>query len=135
MWWSCNKSSHKELENYSKWKKPAKQFDDLHKCNYPNIYNVECKCNPHRSGCGCLRNAFITKAPNNYNLINIIIITIKISNFAQEFAKRMRALSKHAQDEHVWEEVNGKIRTVTEYCEFHSQKVFSCAQCKSKFDL
>ena len=59
----------KVLENYSKWKKPTKQFVVLHKRNYPNIENVECKCDAHRSGCGCLRDEFITKARNNFSYI------------------------------------------------------------------
>ena len=115
----------KILENYSKWKKPTKQFVDLHKRNHPNIDNFECKCNTHRSGCGCLRDEFITRAHNNFSYI------LRDS----DFAKRMRALSKHARDEHVREVVNAKGKTEIEYCEFYSQKVCSCGQCKSNIDF
>ncbi len=77
-----------------------------------------------------MRDKFISKSQNNFSYI-----ILKNSSDSVEFAKRLRALSKHAQDQHAWEVENEKGETVTEYCEFHSQMVCSCNQCENKADF
>ncbi len=59
----------KVLENYSKLKKPTLKFIQAHQSEFPKIESVECKCNNHSSGRGCLRDEFISKSRNNFSYI------------------------------------------------------------------
>ena len=54
-------------------------------------------CSRHRSGCGCLSDNFIERARNNFSFI------LSQSQSAEEFATKMKALARHAHDEHEWD--------------------------------
>ena len=77
-------------------------------------------CSRHHSGCGCLSDNFIERARNNFSFI------LSQSQSAEEFATKMKALARHAHDEHEWD--HGK-------CDFHLPRVCSCGKCEDGEDL
>ena len=85
LWWPCRQKKHlKALENYSKMKKvPSIDFIRKHKDRFPLISSgVRCHCpNRHSQGCGCITDAFIMRARNNFSYI------LTDSKSAEEFAK------------------------------------------------
>ena len=117
----------KALEKYSKVKKPSARFIKMHKRKFPQINEVTCPCSQHKAGCGCLTDAFIARARNNFSHI------LTDSKSAEEFAKRLRVLPRHVRDEHEWEEVKEEGAEPTrEHCDFHPLKVCSCGNCADK---
>ena len=76
---------------------------------------VVCHCKRHQAGCGCLSKGFIERARNNFSLI------LSMSESAEEFADKAKALPRHARDEHTWD---GGM------CDFHSLRVCSCGKCE-----
>ena len=56
-----------------------------------------CHCSRHKPGCGCLSDNFIERARNNFSLI------LSRTESAKEFAARIKALARHARDEHEWD--------------------------------
>ena len=95
----AGKNHLKALENYSKMKEPKKDFIRKHKDRFPLISSgVCCHCRNHHSQvCGCITDAFIMRARNNFSYI------LTDSKSAEEFAKRLRVLPRHVRDEHKWE--------------------------------
>ena len=80
-----------------------------------------CHCEKrHKPGCGCLSEAFIEKARNNFSLI------LSNSESAHEFAEALKALPRHACDKHEWD--GGK-------CMFHALKICSCGKCEDDAEL
>ena len=74
----------------------------------------ECKCvvkKKHSSGCGCLTDTFISKAHTNFTSILIE------AQSQEEFVKRVRALPRHAVDDH-------------SQCDYHPLRTCSCGTCK-----
>ena len=60
----------KQLENLAKVKSFSADFKALHRDKFPQVFNVLCHCkNRHSVGCGCLSEAFIEKALNNFSFI------------------------------------------------------------------
>ena len=64
--------------------------------------------------------AFVEKAQNIFSLI------LSNSESAHEFAEALKALPRHACDEHKWD--GGK-------CTFHALKVCSCGECQDDADF
>ena len=87
---------------------------------FPSVGDVVCHCTRHKSGCGCMSNQFIERARNNFSLI------LSISESAEEFATKIRALARHARDEHEWD--RGR-------CDFHQPRLCSCNECNDGDDL
>ena len=70
-----------------------------------------CKCvGYHRSGCGCLSDTFISKAHTNFT---------SIAQPQDEFVRRVKALPRHAVDDH-------------SQCDYHPLVVCSCGACENK---
>ena len=66
---------------------------------YARITHLACHGkNRHSVGCGCLSDAFIEKARNNFSFI------LSESQSAEEFSTRLRQLPRHAHDQHEWEQ-------------------------------
>ena len=123
----AGKNHLKALENYSKMKEPSIDFIRKHKDRFPLISGVRCHClNRHKPGCGCITDAFITRARNNFSYI------LTDSKSAEEFAKRLRVLPRHVCDEHEWEVMEEGAEPTTEHCDFHPLKVCSCGNCADK---
>ena len=94
----ASKNHLKALENYSKMKAPSIDFIRKHKDRFPLISGVCCHCpKRHSQGCGCITDAFIMRARNNFSYI------LTDSKSAEEFVKRLRVLPRHVRDEHEWE--------------------------------
>ena len=80
-----------------------------------------CKCQGnHSAGCGCLSEAFIAKAHTNFSSI------LMEAQSQEEFVRRLKALPKHARDEHQWD--GGQ-------CDFHPLYTCTCGTCESKDQL
>ena len=82
---------------------------------YPSVGDVVCHCSRHSTGCGCLNDKFIERARNNFCFI------LSMSESAEEFATKLRALARHACDEHEWD--GGR-------CDFQMPRVCSCGKCE-----
>ena len=95
-----------------------KEFSDEEKNKYkdkfPLSVSAKCKCKGHKSGCGCLSDAFIKKAHLNHFCI------LQQCKDADEYAKRICDLAQyHCRNIHSWE--GGS-------CEFHNS-ICSCGNC------
>ena len=60
---------------------------------------------------------FVEKARNNFSLV------LSHSESAEEFARKVTALARHARDEHNWDD--GR-------CNFHPHRVCSCNKCEDR---
>lgn len=111
----------KQLENLAKVKSFSADFKALHRSKFPQVCDVICHCkNRHSVGYGCLSEAFIERAHNNFSFI------LSESQSAEEFSSRLRALPRHARDQHEWE---------TGRCDFHPVKVCTCKKCEDREQL
>ena len=109
----------KILENRQKEKELKQTMIDKYKDVFPQVCDKEyqkCKCERHRSGCGCLSEAFISKAHTNFTS------TLKESQSQEKFVKRLKALPRHAVDDH-------------SQCDFHALVICSCGSCKAGEDI
>lgn len=89
---------------------------------FPSVTTAKCKCDRHKSGCGCLGDNFLTNARVNH------FCCLQQCNEAEEYARRMRALGKyHCRDIHEWGD--------GETCGFHPNVVCSCGNCDEDEDL
>ena len=89
---------------------------------FPSVTTAKCKCDRHKSGCGCLGDSFLTNARVNH------FCCLQQCNEAEEYARRMRALGKyHCQDIHEWGD--------GETCGFHPNVVCSCGNCDEDEEL
>ena len=109
------RSHLKQMEALSSLKVFSEGMKKKYKGRYPEVESVTCHCDKtHSPGCGCMSNAFMEQARNNFSQI------LSKSQSASEFARRLRALYHHVLDEHEWDD--GK-------CEFHAKMVCSCGKC------
>ena len=123
----AGKNHLKALENYSKMKAPSIDLIRKHEDRFPLINGARCHCpNRHSQGCGCITDAFIMRARNNFSYI------LTDSKSAEEFANRLRVLPRHVRDEHEWEVMEEGAEPTTEHCDFHPLKVCSCGNCADK---
>jgi len=73
---------------------------------------VKCHCSErHSQGCGCLTDAFIENARNNFSQV------LKESQSAEDFRRKLNILSRHSRNEHQWEDGN---------CDFHDLYLCKC---------
>ena len=107
----AGRAHKKQLEKLSKKKSFTEDFKKKYRETFPQVDEVVCHCQRHKPGCGCLSEKFIEKARNNFSLI------LSMSESAEEFAVKIKALPRHARDEHEWD--GGK-------CDFHLPRVCSC---------
>ena len=84
----------KRLENFAVRKSFSAKLKSVYREQFPLVDEVVCHCKRHRVGCGCLSKGFIERARNNLSLI------LSMSGSAEEFADRVKALPRHAHDEH-----------------------------------
>lgn len=113
----AGRAHKKQLENFTKMKSFSNDFKSAHSKRYPQVRDVVCHCSRHSVGCGCLSNAFIEKARNNFSFI------LSESQSPEEFSSRLRLLPRHARDQHEWD--GGQ-------CDFHPLKVCSCGKCEDR---
>ena len=116
----AGRAHKKQLEKLQKMKSFTADLISKYKDRFPSIGDVVCHCSRHKQGCGCFSKAFIEKARNYFSLI------LSRCESTEEFATRMRALARHARDEHDW----GFGR-----CDFHQDRVCSCGECEDGEDL
>ena len=117
----AGKAHKKQLEKLSKMKSFTADFRNSHRETFPQVDTVLCHCQKrHKLGCGCLSQAFIEKARNNFSLL------LSSSESSQKFAEGLKALPKHSRDQHEWE--GGK-------CSFHALKLCTCGTCSDDEDL
>ena len=89
---------------------------------FPSVTTAKCKCDRHKSGCGCLGDNFLTNARVNH------FCCLQQCNEHEEHARRKRALGKyHCQNIHEWGD--------GETCGFHPNIVCSCGNCDEDEDL
>ena len=103
------------LEKRQKDKAFTQTQIEKHKDAFPNVCKEEyqkCNCTRHSSGCGCLSDTFIAAAHTKFSSI-----LIKAQS-QEEYVKRVKALPKHAVDDH-------------SQCDFHPLVTCSCGACMS----
>ena len=89
----------------------AQKFKD----KFPNIKTLKCKCERHKSGCGCLSETFIKGARINHFCI------LQQCKSPEDYAEHMRVVFQyHCRDIHSWDEGSSG---------FHPQCSCSCNQC------
>ena len=112
-------------------KEPSIDLIRKHKDRFPLISSgVRCRCpKRHSQGCGCINDAFIMRARNNFSYI------LTDSKSAEEFAKRLRVLPRHVRDERKWEVKEEGAEPTTEHCDFHPLRVCSCGKCADKENI
>ena len=82
---------------------------ERYKADFPFICEEEYQ--HHSSGCGCLTDTFISKAHNNFTSI--------LAQSQEEFVRCVKALPRHAVDDH-------------SQCDYHPLVVCSCSACENK---
>ena len=103
------------LKEAAKKKEFSNDIAQKFKDKFPNIKTLKCKCERHKSGCGCLSETFIKGARINHFCI------LQQCKSPEDYAERMRVVSQyHCRDIHSWDE---------ESCGFHPQYSCSCNQC------
>ena len=107
----AGRAHKKQLEELSKMKKFTEDLIKKHKARFPSVVDLVCH---HKAGRGCMSDEFIKRARNNFSLI------LSRSETAEEFSAKMKALARHARDEHEWDDGQ---------CDFHQIRVCSCKQC------
>ena len=85
----AGRAHKKQLEKVKKIKHYTDTLIKKYEENFPSVGDVVCHCTRHKSGCGCMSNQFIERARNNFSLI------LSISESAEEFATKIRALARH----------------------------------------
>ena len=93
----AGRSHKKQLEKLSKKKRFSPALVSRYSERFLFVGVVVCHCSRHRSGCGCLSNNFIERARNNFSFI------LTQSQSVDEFAAKVKALARHARDEHTWD--------------------------------
>ena len=116
----AGRAHKKQLEKLQKMKSFTADLIKKYKDTFPTVGNVVCHCSRHKQGCGCLSKTLIEKARNYFSLI------LSRSESAEEFATKMRALARHARDEHEWD--SGR-------CDFHQLRACSCGKREDGEDL
>lgn len=109
------------LKEAAKKKEFSADVKQKYKEKFPLIEAAKCKCTRHKSGCGCLSDAFIKGAHINHFCV------LQQCKDSEQYAKRLRELSQyHCRDIHEW---NGGS------CDFHSQLICTCGSCGEDEDL
>ena len=109
------------LKEGAKKKEFSADVKQKYKEKFPLIETATCKCTRHKSGCGCLSDAFIKGARINHFCV------LQQCKDSEQYAKRLRELSQyHCRDIHEW---NGGS------CDFHSQLICTCGSCGDDEDL
>ena len=116
----ASRAHKKILEKRQDTRILSKALIDKYKSTFPNVCKEEyqsCKCGEkHKSGCGCLSDAFIAKAHTNFTS------TLIEAQSQEEFVRRLQALPRHAVDDH-------------SLCDFHPLVVCSCGECENEHQL
>ena len=100
-----------QLKKLKKMKSFTKDWIKSHQKYVSRIPQITCKCQKiHKKNCGCITDGFIVYSRNLLSSI------IKCSDTAEEYAKRVRSLYKHAIGDH-------------SECDFHKLTVCSCGRC------
>ena len=108
------RAHRKILEKRLKDKVLTQPQIEKYKDAFPEVSEKDyqkCKCERHSSGCGCLTDAFISHAHKNFSKV------ICNAQSQEEYVKRVKALPKHAVDDH-------------SQCDFHPLVICSCGKCK-----
>ena len=92
----AGRAHKKQLEKLSKMKQFSPALVSKYSDSFPSVGVVVCHCSRHDSGSWCLSDKFIEWARNNFPSI------LSQSESAEEFATKMKALARHAHDEHEW---------------------------------
>lgn len=117
----AGRAHKKQLEKLAKMKSFSHDFKKKHNEKFPQVDIVACCCpSRHHPGCGCLSDAFIERARNNFSFV------LSQAQSAEEFKTKLNALPRHARDEHIWDEGQ---------CDFHPVKVCSCGKCPNKSEF
>lgn len=121
----CGGHVERALTNSSKEAAKKKEFPvdikQKYREKFPLVKTVKCKCNHHKSGCGCLSDVFIKGARINHFCL------LQQGKEPEEYTKHLRNLSQnHCRDIHQWE---------TGSCEFHDRLICSCGSCEEGEDL
>ena len=114
------RAHRKELEKLKNMKHFTNDLINKYSEKFPSVRDVACHCSRHKQGCGCMSKHLIERARINFSLI------LSKSQSAEEFAAKMRALARHASDEHEWD--GGR-------CDFHLPRVCSCNLCDDEENL
>ena len=109
----AGRAHKKQLENLAKMKSFSEHFKSAHDEKFPQVHDVARHCSV---GCGCLSDAFIEKALNNFSFI-------LSESQSSEVSSRLRLLLRHVHDQHTWD--GGQ-------CGFHPVKVCSCGKCEDR---
>ena len=91
----AGRAHKKQLEKLSKMKRYSPTLIKKYSKLFLSVGNVVSHCSRHSSRCGCRIDKFIERVRNNF---------LSKSESAEEFAIKMRALPRHAHDEHKWNE-------------------------------
>ena len=103
-----------QLKSHQKMKKSSKNMSK----SFSSLCKLSCKCEGnHSAACGCLTDAFISKAHTNFMSI---LMEVKSP---EEFVRRLIVLPQHARDVHEWE--GGR-------CDYHPLRVCTCNKCPTK---
>ena len=117
----AGRAHNKQLEKLAKLKSFSDDFKRKHQGEFPTVNEVACCCpRRHHPGCGCLTEAFVERARNNFSFI------LSDSESAEEFARRIKVLPRHARNQHTWD--GGQ-------CNFHPLQVCSCGDCNDSEEL
>ena len=95
----------KQLEKLQKIKHFTDQLIKKYEERFSSVGNIIYHYSRHKPGCGCMSNQFIERARINFSLI------LSQSESAEEFATKIKAFTRHACDEHEWDD--GR-------CDFHT---------------
>ena len=93
----AGRAHKKQLENLAKMKSFSDDYKSAHERTFPQVHDVVCHCPRHKVGCGCLLDAFIQKARNNFSFV------LSKLQSPDEFSSRQRLLPRHACDQHTWD--------------------------------
>ena len=105
----AGKSHLKQLGVWAIKKSFSKAMKTKHAKQFPQVMHAECHCKEkHVPGCVCLSQALGSR--NYFSMI------LSSSETAEEFARRVRDLAKHACDVHEWD--GGGVASMLCKCAF-----------------
>ncbi|KAJ7322031.1 hypothetical protein OS493_033193 [Desmophyllum pertusum] len=83
------RAHYNQLKEAFKKKVFSIDMKNRYKEKFPQVESAKCKCERHKSGCGCLGDSFLTNARINS------FCCLQQCNHPQEYAWRMRALGEY----------------------------------------
>ena len=89
----AGKAHKNQLEKLAKMKSFTDRFKRKHHERFQQVDLVVCHEKRHKPGCGCLSDAFIEKARNNFSLLSVYL----------HYFTGLKALPRHARDKHEWD--------------------------------